>query len=152
MPTIIRDLAPGQQWPGAGNEGILSFGTRDALPRTTRVVIHRAAFFAGIPGGGGNAIATGVHLELRENPANVGSAPQHRIILLDALAVSPSTNPNRADGTASVVLCPGIVPRFLRAGLLEHFQFVCATVGLAAATASSLMVDFDLEPWPDGPP
>jgi hypothetical protein len=153
MPTITRDLAPGQQWPGGGLEGLVSFADRDALPRTTRVAIHRIALFAAIPGGGGNAFGAGgsATIELREDPANGGNAARHRMILIDAIE-GTATDPNRADGSASIVLCGVIVPRFLRLGFLEHFQLLITTLGLAAATPSSLMVDFDLEPWPDGPP
>lgn len=144
MPTIARDLAAGAgDWPGGANQGLVAFNQFNLSPRTTRVRIHRIAWFASAP-----AVAPAVQrvtIELRENPVIVAT---RRVILVDAIS-GTSTDPARFDNTASVVLCSEIVPRLLAGGVLAHFALLVTTAGIAADVASSLLVDFDLEPWPD---
>lgn len=149
MPVIRTqfNLAAGQ-WPGPGNEGIVSFAHFDTLPRNSRVRLHRVAWFANAPAGGGAVAPAGSVVTFRfDHPTDASS----RIILLDAQANDPVTTPARYDDTASVDLCPTIVPRELRQGDLQHYTLEVVSTGLVGGggALTTLMVDWDLEPWPD---
>jgi hypothetical protein len=150
MPTIVRQFATGGgalQWPN-GAAGSVSWADWDATPRTTRVRIHSVAWFANTPGGGAPPLGAGgrVTLELL-HPTD----PSARIPLVDAIQGS-STDPERFDLSASILLCPGTLPRAVVGGVLRNFSLLCTSVLLAANTTTTLMVDYDLQPWPDGSP
>lgn len=145
MPLIKRQFngALGQ-WPGPANQGQVLFTQWDRLPRNTRVRLHRVAWFCNAPAGGGPALLAGgiVSFQFQE----IADASS-KVILLDAEADSATTTPNRTDNTAAVDLCPTIVPR-LPDG--THYRLDCFSTGLSeAGNITTLLVDWDLEPWPD---
>lgn len=149
MPVIKRqfNLNLGQ-WPGPANQGVVTFTRWDRLPRNVRVRLHRVAWFANAAGGGGAVAPAGSIVSFYFRQA---SDPSARVILLDAEANDPVTSPARADNTAAVDLCPTIVPRLKEGTVLAHFQLEVVSTALFAGTGSisTLLVDWDLEPFPD---
>lgn len=149
MPLIKRqfNLNLGQ-WPGPANQGVVEFTKWNRLSRNTRMRLHRIAWHANAPGGGGPVAAAGSVLSFWfEDPNDVSA----RIILLDAVANDPVTTPARFNNTAAVDLCPTLVPRIKHGTQLVHYKLVCWSTGLNAGTGtiSTLLVDWDLEPFPD---
>lgn len=147
MPVVRRIFNTGagaNQWPN-GAFGIVPFAGLNCIPRNTRVRLHRIAWFTAAPAVG-NAVGPGgvVSFELRDSFFPTTS----RVILLDAIA-GTSKDPNRWDGSAAVDLCGTIVPRILGVSVLEHFEVLVTSSGLVANVDTVLMVDWDLEPWPD---
>jgi hypothetical protein len=150
MPTISRQFNSGGgavQWPN-GLVGVVGWTDFDRAPRTTRVVLHRVAWVCDPPAGGGPPLSAGGRVTLQlVHPASL-----YRITLIDAIQ-GTSTDPERFDRSGSIVLCPGIVPRERWVlGGLDHFFLFCESAGLAANTLTTLSVDYDLQPWPDGSP
>lgn len=150
MPLIKRqfNLNLGQ-WPGPANQGIVAFTAWDRLPRNIRVRLHRIAWFANAPAGGGAVAAAGSVVTFEFVQASDASS---RIILLDAEADSANTTPARFNNTAAVDLsCNTVVPRLLVGGNLAHYELRVSSSGLDPGTGSisTLLVDWDLQPFPD---
>jgi len=138
MATIRRQFNTG---------GGASFSTLDLLPRTTRVLIHRIAWYANAPVAG-TAIGAGGRVSFEfVDLADTSS----RIALLDAIQ-GTATDPNRFNNAAAASPCGGIVPRILTAGQLRHMQLEVASSGLAANIVTTLLVDYDVQPWPSATP
>jgi len=148
MPLIKRqfNLSLGQ-WPGPANQGVVEFTKWDRLPRNTRVRIHRIAWFANAPAGGGDAAPAGSRVTFEWVDPGDSAA---RIVLLDALADSTVTTPARFDGSAAVDLaCSQVVPRLESS--LAHYELrvTSAALNAGAGSISTLQVDWDLAPFPD---
>lgn len=145
MPLIVRDLAAGSgEWPGPGNEGVVSWASLLRIPRTTRIRLHRIAWYATPPAAG--PVVQRVTLYWRP-PAIV--TPSHLLVLADSI-VGTSTDPTRYDGSGSVLWdCCQLVPR-LSSG--AYWDLCCESDGLAVDVDSSLLLDWTLEPRPDSGP
>ena len=135
MPVEVQLRAAALQFDGTAGAGLFTFTRLDAMPRTTRVVVHSAA-----------VAIDGTVTTARIFYRRPGGAPEERI-LIGAGNTTTMIDPVDPTPGADLSVCGRVVPRD-ESGV--HWELVVITTGKVGDGAA--IVDWSLQPYPDTSP
>lgn len=138
MAAATQTRTAANQFSGTvAGQGLFSFSTFDAIPRTTRVVVSLASYAAAA----GGVPATEVEFWFRRAG---GVVPTERVLLgrFDQLQIE-----DPSDGSGDVTICGKVVPRDADG---SHWELQVITTGKTVTATAT--VDTLLQPFPDTTP